>query len=233
MPKEKVVISLGGSVLVPGEEDSKYIKSLADLLIQLSERYKLFVVTGGGRPARYYIEVGRRLGMDERALDELGIVITRLNARLLIHALGDRAFPRPPEEYEEARRAAVDHDIVVMGGHRVSITTDAVAAELSEVVGATRLVNATSVDGVYTADPNKDPSAQLIERMTYDELVRIAGKPTGMAGPSIVFDPHAAQVVRRARIPVYVVRGRDLEALRAAITCGEFRGTRIGEGEGR
>jgi uridylate kinase len=233
MPKEKVVLSLGGSVLVPGEDDSRYIKSLAELLIHLSERYKLFVVTGGGRPARYYIEVGRDLGMDERSLDELGIAVTRLNARLLIHALGDRAFPTPPEEYEEARRASVDYDIVVMGGHRVSITTDAVAAELAEVVGASRLVNATSVDGVYTADPKVDMSATRIERMGYDELIRIAGKPTGLAGPSIVFDPHAAQVVRRSRIPVYVVRGRDLGSLEGAVTGGEFSGTRIGEGEGR
>ncbi|MFQ5838039.1 MAG: UMP kinase [Thermoplasmata archaeon] len=233
MPKEKVVVSLGGSVMVPGEDDSEYIKSLAELLIQLSAKYKLFVVTGGGRLARYYIEVGRELGMDERTLDELGIVITRLNARLLIQALGPGAFPKPPEEYEEARRAATNHDIVVMGGHRVSITTDAVAAELAEAVEASRLVNATSVDGVYTADPKVDSSAARIDSMSYEELIRIAGRPTGLAGPTIVFDPYAAQVVRRARLPVYVVQGRDLESLEGAITNRDFEGTRIGGGEGR
>ncbi len=117
-----------------------------------------------------------------------------------------------------------------MGGQRVSITTDGVAAELAEAVGASRLVNATSVDGVYTADPRADPTATRFERMSYEDLMQIAGRPTGKAGPSIVIDPHAAGVIRRARIPVYVVQGRDLKSLEGAITGGEFVGTIIEEG---
>ncbi len=227
MPKEVVVVSMGGSVLVPGEDDPEYIKSLAELLSQLSANYKLFVVTGGGRLARYYIDVGRALGMDERSLDSLGIAITRLNARLLIQALGTRAFPEPPEEYEDARKAGERYDVVVMGGQRVGITTDGVAAELAEHVSASRLVNATSVDGVYTADPSVDPSATRVERMDYDALIRIAGRPTEMAGPSMVFDPYAARVVKRLGISVYVVQGRDLKSLEGAISDGDFSGTII------
>lgn len=223
-----MVVSLGGSVLVPGEGDPKYIKSLAQALIQLSRTYQIFLVTGGGRLARYYIETGRSLGMDERSLDELGIAITRLNARLLIQALGGRAAPSVPEDYTEAERAASEYDIVVMGGQRVSITTDGVAAELADAIGASRLVNATVVDGVYTSDPKTNPGASRIEKITYDELIRIAGEPTGLAGPSMVFDPYAARLVKESRIPLYVVQGRDISALKAAIGGREFSGTIVG-----
>ncbi len=230
MSRDRVVISLGGSVLVPGEDDAVYIRTLADLLLRLAEDRQLFLVAGGGRPARSYIEVGRDLGLGERALDALGILVTRLNARLLIHALGPRAYPEPPEDYEEARDAGTSHDLVVMGGQRVGITTDAVAAELAEAVGARRMVNATNVDGVYTADPQHDPSAARLERMSYEDLLRIAGEPTGRAGPNVVVDPHAARVIRRARLEVCVVHGRDLASLEGAVTGGAFVGTRIGEG---
>lgn len=229
MAKERVVVSLGGSILVPGEDDPAYLRSLAALLLRLADRFQLLLVTGGGRTARYYIETGRALGMDERALDEMGIVVTRLNARLLIHALGDRAYPEVPRTYQEVQEAAKDHDLVVMGGQRPSLTTDGVAAELAQAVGARRLVNATSVEGVHTADPREDPGARRLDRLGYDELLRLAGEPTGMAGPSMVFDPYAARVVRDASIRLAVVHGRDLASLEGAIAGEDFVGTVIGE----
>ncbi|MFQ5907509.1 MAG: UMP kinase [Thermoplasmata archaeon] len=228
MPPERVVISLGGSILVPGEGDAAYLQTLASLLNRLAGERQLFLVTGGGRPARAYIETGRSLGLDERSLDEMGIVVTRLNARLLIQALGPQASPAVARSYEEAEEAAETHALVVMGGVRVSLTTDGVAAELAEKVEADRIVNATSVDGVYTADPAKDADASRIDRMSYEELAAIAGEPTGLAGPSMVFDPYATRVVTRAGIPLFVVYGRDFEALEGAIVGGEFVGTTIG-----
>ncbi len=228
MPPERVVISLGGSILVPGEGDAEYLQTLASLLTRLAEERKLFLVTGGGRPARSYIEVGRALGLDERALDEMGIVITRLNARLLLQALGPMASPSVPESYEEAEEAGTRHPLVVMGGVRVSLTTDGVAAELAERVQASHIVNATSVDGVYTADPHRDSRATRIDRMSYEELAVLAGEPTGLAGPSMVFDPYATRVVKRAAIPLIVVHGRDLASLEGAIVGGDFVGTSIG-----
>ncbi|MFQ5552913.1 MAG: UMP kinase [Thermoplasmata archaeon] len=228
MPPERVVISLGGSILVPGEGDAEYLQTLAALLNRLAGERQLFLVTGGGRPARTYIETGRTLGLDERALDGMGIAVTRLNARLLIQALGPKASPEVAEGHEEAEEAAEAYPMVVMGGVRVSLTTDGVAAELAERVHAHRLVNATSVDGVYTTDPLRDPGATRIDRMSYEELAEIAGEPTGLAGPSMVFDPYATRVVKRAAIPLFVVHGRDLASLEGAIVGGEFVGTSIG-----
>jgi len=226
---EKVVVSLGGSVLVPGEEDARYLADLAGTLRSVSRRVKLFAVTGGGRVARYYIETGRELGVPERHLDELGIGITRMNARLLAAALRGRANREPAQSYAEAVRLAKRHPIVLMAGTAPGHTTDRVSASLARAVGASRIVNATSVDGVYTADPRKDADARLLKRISFEDLVRLAGEGHHAAGPNVVFDPVAARVLARDRIPLSVVRGRDLRALEAAILGRPFHGTLVSD----
>ena len=222
------MISLGGSVLAPAEPDAAYVKRLAAELRALSATYRLFVVTGGGRAARAYIEAGRALGASEAFLDRLGIKVTRLNARLLIAALGGVDADELPHTLEEAMTVGRHANLVVMGGTAPGHTTDAVAAELAELAHAARVVNATSVDGVYTADPAKDSTAKRLERASYDDLVRLSGEAHTSAGPSIVFDPKAARIVAKARIPLAVVNGRDLEALRNAVLGKPFHGTLIG-----
>jgi uridylate kinase len=226
---EKVVVSLGGSVLVPGEDDARYLADLADTLRSTSRRVQLFAVTGGGRIARYYIETGRGLGVPERRLDELGIGVTRMNARLLGAALRGRANREPAETYADAKRLARRYPIVLMAGTAPGHTTDRVSASLARAVGARRIVNATSVDGVYTADPRKHPDARLLGRIGFEDLVRLAGKGHRAAGPSIVFDPVAARVLARNRIPLSVVRGRNLKALEAAILGRPFHGTLVSD----
>ena len=168
--KEKVVISIGGSVMVPGEDDLDYIKELSQLLIKLGAQFKLYVVVGGGKIARYYIRIARELDVEEDELDRLGIAVTRLNATLLIKALGEEAYRFPVTTTDEAAYAAKFGNIVVMGGTAPGQTTDAVAAELASSIKAVRLINATSVDGVYTADPNVDPEAKKIPKMEYTQL---------------------------------------------------------------
>lgn len=222
---EPVVLSLGGSVLVRDEGDTAYIRKLAKILIGLSSKYKLYIVAGGGKVARYYIRSGRALGADESFLDEMGIEVTRLNARLLITALGDHANHVPPKNYDDAVHAGRTHSIVVMGGVSPGITTDAVSALLAERVKAKRLVNATSVDGAYTADPKKDPEAKLIPTMTHRELVNLVGSASVGAGPNNVFDAVGARVLERSKISLAVVDGNDLPNLRDAIEGKKFKGT--------
>jgi uridylate kinase len=226
---EKVVVSLGGSILVPGDDDARYLRDLATLLREMSSRVKLFVVTGGGRIARYYIETGRSLGIRERTLDEFGIAITRVNARFLAAILGPRANREPATSYAEAMRLAKRFPIVVMAGTRPGHTTDRVSASLARLVRADRIVNATSVAGVYDRDPKKDSTARLLERVRFEELVALSGGGHVAAGPNVVFDPIAARILARLRTPLSVVHGRDLQALRAAILGEPFRGTRVAD----
>lgn len=226
---EKVVVSLGGSVLVPGEDDVRFLRDLCTVLRDVSHKARMFAVTGGGRIARYYIETGRELGIPEPRLDDLGIGITRMNARLLGAALKGRANPEPAASYAEAARLSRRYAIVLMAGTRPGHTTDRVSASLARFVGAARIVNATSVDGVYSADPRKDPEARRLDRISFEDLVRLSGEGHRAAGPSMVFDPVAARVLARDRIPLSVVRGRDLGSLRDAILGRPFRGTLVSD----
>lgn len=212
-------------MLVDSEDSSGFIKSVAAMLQDVSRSRKVYVVTGGGKVARFYIRNGRALGASERTLDEMGIAVTRLNARLLILALGARASPRVPVDYDEAAREGKGHGIVVMGGVSPGITTDAVSALLAKTVGAKLLVNATSVDGAYTSDPKKDPTAKKIPRMTHAELLKLVGTDPMGAGPNVVFDPTGAKVLAEERVTLAVVDGRDLENLRVVLEGKDFVGT--------
>lgn len=225
---ETVVLSLGGSVLIGDDgPDTAYIRALAKVLLGLSGKYRLYVVTGGGKIARQYITAGRALGADESYLDEMGIEVTRLNARLLIAVLGERVNHSPARNYEEAVQLGRTHSIVVMGGVSPGITTDAVSALLAERVRAVRLVNATSVPGAFTADPKKDPAAELIPKMSHRELIALISGTPHAAGPNTVFDSVGAHVLERSKMPLMIVDGRDLKNLRDAVEGKKFKGTLV------
>lgn len=221
---KKIVLSLGGSVLVPSLE-SNNISRYVSVLKKVAENCRIFIVVGGGGEARRYIRVARDLGAGEAAADELGIMVTRLNARLLIAGLGDAAYPRVAENYTEAQEFAQAKKIVVMGGITPAQTTDAVSAVLAESVGADLLINATSVNGIYSADPKKDAGAVKHERLTPQELLDIITRARMNAGANIVLDIVAGKVIERSGIPLLVLDGRDPENLYRAIVEGVYSGT--------
>ncbi len=220
---DKVVVSVGGSVLIPGRDDSEYIARLAAVLTLLKSEVQLAVVCGGGSTARYYASTGRELGGCERDLDIMGIGATRLNAQLLGLALGDMP-ERVCESAEETAAASAPGRIVVMGGTEPGHTTDAVAAMVARAMGADRIVNASNVDHVYTDDPRSNPAAERIDRMTVDRLGELVYKEHG-ASKSSVFDPMGVDIARESRIDILMVDGRNLDALRAAILGEPFEGT--------
>ena len=225
-----VVISLGGSILIPTLENHT-IKEYVPVLKKIAKSHRLFVVVGGGGEARRYINVTRELGIDEGTSDEVGILITRLNATLLISALGEDAYPKVAESHSEAKKFAESGKIVVMGGITPGQTTDAVAAVLAERVRAGVFINATSVDGIYSADPKKVPDAKRFTTLTPKQLLDIVGGTGLGAGSNNVLDVVAARVVERSGIPLVVLDGREPKNLSNAILKGKFTGTVVSEGK--
>lgn len=221
---DKVVVSIGGSVLVPGDDDAAYIRRLADMLREVASEAQVAVVVGGGREARRYVDMGRALGGSVRELDELGIGITRVNARLLTVALGDIANTEIPVKADDCARMSEHGRIAVMGGTEPGHTTDAVSAMIAERMGADRIVNASNVDAVYSADPRADPDAVRYERMTIAQLKEVVYQDHD-AGKSSVFDPLGVSIAMRERIDILMVNGRDLEELRNAILGKPIKGT--------
>lgn len=217
----KVVVSLGGSVL---PRDPARLARAARVLESIARNHSLWVVVGGGPPARGVIGAAREHGASDRLCDTLGIRVTRLNAHLLLSALRG-AHPGVPESVREAARCP--GPLVVMGGTAPGHTTDGVAAMLAAAVGADLLVNATSVDGVYSEDPKTHPRARRFKRMTHRQLLVLAGRVLHRPGMSAVIDPLAARTLVRRRIPAVVVDGRNPRNIARAV-AGESVGTRIG-----
>ncbi len=230
--RTRVAISTGGSIVAPEPLDPGFVSELASVLLEASEGRDLLVVVGGGRTARRYIEACRDLGADEDYLDLVGIDCTRLNARILIAALGSVAYPGVPATVHDAVEVARDHPIVVMGGTHPGQTTDAVTAMLAEMTEAEELLILTNVDGVYTADPRKDPSAERLPAITTRRLLEIVDTGEYEAGSSTVLDAVAARLVHMAGITTKVLDGRDLEQVRSALAGRDFHGTLVTPGEG-
>ncbi len=223
----KVVISIGGSVLAPERgaervsEHARVVQALAD------EGHEVGVVVGGGNVAREYIGAARELGANEIRLDEIGIAATRLNARLLIAALGETATLSPAEDYETAGTALRRGDVPVMGGVAPAQTTDAVAAAFAEYVDADLLVYATSVPGVFDADPNAVDDAHHFEQLTPGDLVDAIVDIQMEAGSSAPVDLLAAKVIQRARMRAIVLDGTDPERIARAVRWGDHDGTDV------
>jgi uridylate kinase len=222
----KVVISLGGSIFSKETGvDVEYVKEFSNAILELAGSHELFIVTGGGKTARRYINAGRALVADEDALDLLGIMATRLNALSVSASLGERGLDFVPERVEEADDIEPEK-IFVMGGTVPGHTTDAVSAMLAAHVGADLFINATNVDGVYESDPKKDPSAKRFEKLPYDELLKIVKTEKYLAGASTVIDPKAAHIINENRMKTVIVDGRRVENIVDAIK-GDVRGTII------
>lgn len=228
----RVVVSIGGSVLVPDLAPER-VETYASVIESLDGAgHALGTVVGGGQTARDYITTARELGANEIELDQLGIAVTRLNARLLVAALDDRAASTPPEDYDAGREAVRRGDVPVMGGVVAGQTTDAVATGLAEHVDADLLVFATSVSGVFNADPDADPSATRFDRMTADELVDLVAETDMNAGSNVPVDLTAAKVLQRSGIRAVVLDGTDPRTVERAVRSGDHDGTGIVPGEG-
>ena len=221
----KIVIAIGGSILLK-EYDSKKFQEYSAILKDLTKEHEIFVVIGGGKPAREYISLVRDLGAGEAQCDDIGIEVTRINAKLMLAALGDVAYQRVPHNFQEALEFSATGKIVVMGGTEPAHSTDAVSAILAEYVQADKLINLTSVDGMYTKDPNKFDDAELVPEITATDLLEFLSDKDVKAGTYEFFDTAAAQMIKRSNLETVITNGFEPENLIKAVN-GEEIGTRI------
>ena len=224
-----VVLSLGGSLFLTGENDVAYLSELSDLLRQFGAEVPLAVTVGGGPTARNYIRLGRELGLTEVELDEVGIDVTRLHARILAGRIGPPTPSHPPTSVAQAVQELTRFSPVVLGGTEPGHTTDGVGALLAVRLRARRFVNATRVGGLFEKDPRKFPQAKRIPKLTWEKFREVVHRESSdAAGQEFVFDRLGADLLHRAGIPLSIVDGRDLRALDAALRGKAFQGTRIG-----
>jgi len=221
--RKRIVIKLSGRLF--GLEDSKILKDYAAFLVKISKICQPIVVAGGGKIARHYITHARSSGADESTLDELGIEVSRLNAKLLIYALQDRAYPHPPTNLKEVAHAADSGLIVITGGLHPGQSTNATAALIAEKVKASFFLNATDVDGIYDSDPNKNKNAKKFRRIELKKLRKMLVHQESIAGGYDLMDIIALKVIERSKIKTRIIKA-DIKTLEKAIK-GSPEGTEI------
>ena len=213
--KNRVVIKLSGSIFNQNTE-AQTIHKYAKMLLTLTYKVQPVVITGGGNVARYFINIARNLGSNESNLDIMGIEVSRLNARLLIAALGKQAYSQVPKNLEEVAMATDSGKIVVAGGLHPGQSTNATSALIAETVEASRFVNATDVNGIYDSDPNTNRAAKLLKQITVRECMEILRTESSMAGTYDLMDIVALKVIERSKIPTRVIRS-DVKNIKMAV----------------
>jgi uridylate kinase len=227
--QETVVMSVGGSLIVPDTIDTRFLTDLKNLIerqITLSER-RFVIIAGGGRTARRYQDAAASVTeLDPEDLDWMGIHATRLNGHLLRTIFRDIAHPVIITNPDEIIDVPKDAHLVIAAGYRPGASTDLRAVQIAVHCGATKLMNLSNIDYVYTADPRKDSHAEKIEDITWMDFLKLIPSEwnPGLSSP---FDPVAARTAMGHRIEVTIVNGGKIDEIEKYLNDEPFIGTKI------
>jgi uridylate kinase len=220
----RIVLRIGGSVVaspVNTELMSKYAEMVQTIK---GQGHKVAVVVGGGSLAREFIAIAKKLGLDEPAQDEVAISVSRLFAQLFLKKLGEIGCGKVALTLDDAAECLSKGKIVVMGGLKPGITTDAVAALVAERIKADLLVKGTDQDGVYNRDPRKHADAVKLDHLSFDDLADVFSESKHKAGIHQIIDPEAVKIMKRGCMKLIVVNGFKPANILAAVN-GESVGT--------
>lgn len=222
--RDVVVISLGGSVLVPEDVDFYFLKEFKEMVISFIDKYKFVIVVGGGKTARRYQSAGKELGLNDEALDWMGIYATWINAELVKITFEEKANK---EIVKDPTKKVSFENILIAGGWKPGWSTDYDAVLLAEQLGAKVVVNMTNVEYLHDKNPNEFPDTKKIGKIDWEGFKKIVGdewKP----GLNMPFDPVAAKKAAELGLKLVLV-GKDVENLRNYLERKEFKGSIVKE----
>lgn len=213
-------------MIVPDQIDTDFLSRFKALVLEKVQRGITFsIIAGGGKTARRYQEAANAVTpLSRQDLDWIGIHATRLNAQLLRNIFVGYAHP------QIVKNPTIDLDaeepVIIAAGWQPGCSTDYDAVLMAKNLGATRLVNLSNIDYVYTADPKKDPNAQKIERTTWADFRKLIPEEwdPGLSSP---FDPVAAREAEAIGLEVAIINGANLEEFSNYIDDKPFVGTVI------
>lgn len=225
--KKVIVLSLGGSLIVPNEIDIKFLEKFRQVIKKHESKYKFVIVCGGGIIARKYIKALREKGKSEYLQSMAGIAITRLNARFMTYFFGRDASSGIPHNMEEVKNLMGKNNIVFCGALRYAEreTSDGTAAKIARFLG-TEFINLTAVDGLYTSNPLTHINAKFIPKISWENFLKRANKIKYRPGQHFVLDQEAAETIFKYKIKTYII-GKNLTNLDNLLSEKKFKGTVI------
>ncbi len=231
--KEKIVMSLGGALVVPGKLgriDTAYLKDFSQFIRERVASYDFYIVVGGGRTARRYIDAASEVlgeSIQDCDKDWLGIHTTRLNAHFLRTILKDVARPRIIQNPNIPVNGT--HPVVLGSGYRPGNTTDWIATRIAVVNGVNTVINLSNIDYAYTADPKKNPNAKPIREIGWQDFRDKVVGHEYMPGMNVPFDPVASEDAQENDLKVVIANGRNLNNLANILEGRKYVGTTVSD----
>ena len=226
---DTIIISVGGSLIVPDQIDTNFLVSLKSLVEHeiVTTGRRFVIIAGGGKTARRYQEAaGAVTELDPEDLDWMGIHATRLNGHLLRTIFRDIAHPIMITNPDDIMDVPEDAPLVIAAGYRPGASTDLRAVQIARLRGARTLMNLSNIDYVYTADPRNDMNATKIEDITWDDFLSLIPREWN-PGLSAPFDPVAAREAKSLDMEVAIINGKAIHEVEAYLHGQPFVGTRI------
>lgn len=224
MGKENIIISLGGSTVVPGEIDTVFLKVFKNTVKKYLSDKRFFIFVGGGKVSRNYQKALQEFGADNKERDTIGIDVSRLNARVAKQVFGDTAFS--DIIINPAKKISTKKDIIIGAGWKPGWSTDYCCVTLAKNMGIKTIINLTNTDYVYDKDPKKYKSAKPYEKISWKDFRKIVGNKwsPGLSSP---FDPRASREAEVLKIKVAIINGKKLNQLENFLHEKPFVGTII------
>ena len=227
MQKKVIVLSLGGSLIVPDNIDVKFLEGFKRIINKHKNKYKFVVVCGGGSIARKYISALRDSGKSELLQSMSGIAVTRMNARFMTYFFGGDANEGIPHDMKQVKNLLIKNDIVFCGALRYAPheTSDSTAAKLANFLN-TEFINLTLVSGLYTSNPLTHKDAKFIPKISWQKFWKKAKKIKFKPGQHFVLDQDASEIILKNKIRTYIL-GKNISELDRLLEGKIFRGTII------
>lgn len=223
MKKKVIVLSLGGSLIIPENVDSKFLNEFKKVLLKNTKNYKFIIVCGGGSIARKYISVLK----DKKFQSFAGISATRMNARFMNYFFEINPTHGIPHTLKTVKKYIKNQNIVFCGAleYKPNQTSDSTAAGIAKYF-KTNFINLTNVQGLYTKNPAKHKNAKFISKISWKDFDAMANKLKFKPGQHFVLDQTASKIILKKKIPTYII-GQDMKQLNNLLNNKKFKGTSI------
>jgi len=226
MPNDFVIISLGGSIIIPEEIDIQFLKKFRQLILrQVKKGQRFIIIVGGGRTCRKYQNVAKEITKPTHEdLDWIGIHTTRLNAHLLRTIFREIAHPAVIRHYNE--KIHTKKNVIIAAGWKPGHSTDYDATMWAKNFKSQTVLNLSNIDYVYDKDPKYHKDAKRFERVSWKDFRKLVGNKwdPGLNAP---FDPVASREAQRLGIKIIIMNGRNLANLENFLNGKNFKGTII------
>jgi len=226
MEKENIIISLGGSLIVPNEIDLDFLRKFRNLILKHLKKRRFFIYVGGGKTARRYQRALTEFGATAVERDWIGIETTSPNAKLIKTLFGNLCYPEII--VDPNKKIKLKKDIFVAAGWKPGWSTDYNAVLLAKNLGGIKkIINLTNIDYVYDKDPKKFKDAKILKEIDWKNYRKIVGEKwsPGLSSP---FDPISAKLAEKLRMKIIIINGREIERLENVLRNRPFIGTEIG-----